>query len=350
MDIYADFHNIKKIILSLTILFCLLIMWHYGIVAIFYVLLFSIVLSGVIAVIYSLWMDSNSYHEASGVWVFPFIAYLFLRLDFSGNITNMIKLIEIPFLSDSIIWILVGTFIINFVIHLEPHNAIQNDSADQYESYGYWLSISTIIGMGITIILSGLTKGYIFILPDTYMIPIFYGSIILSSQFRFPVTGRRSINGIVIILLLYSTMAIYENIIKGTFPPIIPILIELILLISFFWMAMKPEEREGKYTGSVISYPHYRIKFFLVVVWFLILYFTIPKEYQLVESVLIFPLIFFSEFIVDLFKGIRASSLSGKGGIIGGAGPFDSLYSTFSFTIFVYLVFEIIVMKKFSGI
>ena len=38
--------------------------------------------------------------------------------------TNMIKLIEIPFLSDSIIWILVGIFIINFVIHLEPHNAI----------------------------------------------------------------------------------------------------------------------------------------------------------------------------------------------------------------------------------
>jgi hypothetical protein len=67
-------------------------------------------------------------------------------------------------------------------------------------------------------------------------------------------------------------------------------------------------------------------------------------------SVIIFPLIFFSEFIVDLFKGIRASSLSGKGGIIGGAGPFDSLYSTFSFTIFVYLVFEIILMKKFSGI
>ena len=110
------------------------------------------------------------------------------------------------------------------------------------------------------------------------------------------------------------TNIVNENIIKGTFPPIIPILIELILLISFFWMAMKPEEREGKYTGSVISYPHYRIKFFLVVVWFLILYFTIPKEYQLVESVLIFPLIFFSEFIVDLFKGIRASSLSGKGG------------------------------------
>ena len=58
MDIYADFHNIKKIILSLTILVGLLIRWHYGIVALVYVLWFSIVLSGVIAVIYSLWMDS----------------------------------------------------------------------------------------------------------------------------------------------------------------------------------------------------------------------------------------------------------------------------------------------------
>ena len=350
MDIYADFHNIKKIFLSTPIFICLLVMWLYGVNSIFYVLLISIVLSVIISVLYSVWMESTTYHEASGVWIMPIIAYMFLRLDFSGSIPNIIELLKAPFIIDTLIWIPIGIFIINFIIHLTPHSSGQYNSPDQKRSYGYWLTVSTIIGMGITVILSGLTEGYIFIFPDRYMIPLFYGLIVVLAQFNFSVTSRRSINGIVLILILYSLLAIYENILKGVFPPLLTILVEFILLTSFFWIVMNPEQREGKYTGSVISYPHYRIKFFLVVLWFLILYFTIPKEYQPVESVLIFPLIFFSEFIVDLFKGIRASTLSGKGGIIGGAGPFDSLYSTFSFTIFSYMVFVIIVMNNLTGI
>lgn len=348
MDIYADFHNLKKIFLSLLIFCSLIEMWHAGVISAIDVLIASITLSSAIAILYRLVMDDTTYHEVSSVWIFSFIAYTFIRMDFSGSYSNLLKLFGSgPFLLDTLLWVPSGLFIINFLTHINAGNKKYETTPDSDTSFHYLLISGTVVGMGITIDLSGMTHGNIFIFPDSIAIPFYYGLIVLLSQFNFKITNGRSINGIVIVLSFYSGLAIYKNALSGISPPIITIAIELVLLLLFFWSVMKPEQREGIYTGSVIAYPHYRMKFSLVVLWFIILYLTIPKQYQLVESLLIFPLIFFAEFTVDLLKGVIASAHSGRGGIIGGAGPFDSLYSTFSYTIFIYLVFEIFVFSRF---
>ena len=341
MNIYVDVLNIKKTLLSLPLVFILIYLYLKNIDSLSIEILASLTVSFFMTIVAILWFDPVSPKDASEVWIISWLAFISLRLDFSSGLKNMVvSMLSIRFLLDSLIWIAIGLFVINFTLVLK-RNETHYKKAEH--KAGRALLVATTMGIAITCFLTGLSSGSIFILKDTYMIPIFYGLIVLFSQFNFFITRKRGINGVVIVILIFSVLSAYRLLINSSFPPFYDILIELLFLILFFVVIMKPEEKDGKYTGSVISYPHYRIKISLIFLWFIILYFSTPRNLQIVDSTLIFPMIFFSEFVIDLIKGIHASGLSGKGGIIGGAGLFDSLYSTFSFTIATYLVFQIII-------